>query len=518
MIALPAAPADLLRALQDSVDRTEHAATDACLQALLQHPGLPTHLQAQALAIASHGHYRRNDLTQASRLASEARAAADLAGDATATAHAGLAWARICWALGDLDEALAELKAVHRQSPAEPRLQLHLFNLLGLVHADLGQAEAAETYQRQALDSARRSGCVDLRLIALTNLAGRVLARGEAARTLHPDTAAAAWAELDRLAAEADALACAHDQELTLPHLLVALGASLVLRDRRDEALAVFARQARIAAAWPDRSSLPHAAGWLARLHAAAGDLAAARRAIDDGLAACAALGAKARAAALHEQACAIEEAGAHWREALQHHKRFHALREECAVDLAQRKAAALALRVELERARREALADALTGLGNRRYLDQRLAPWHAQARERGRPLPLALLDIDHFKQINDRHSHLVGDAVLRRLAQLLQAGARDADLCARFGGEEFVLAWPALDLPAARQVAERLRAQVAAEDWGVLASGLRVTVSVGLADLADHASAADGLAAADAALYAAKAAGRDCVRVATSD
>ena len=155
---------------------------------------------------------------------------------------------------------------------------------------------------------------------------------------------------------------------------------------------------------------------------------------------------------------------------------------------------------------------DALTGLANRRAAERAL---HL-ALEGPSPEPLALLfiDIDHFKAINDRFGHAMGDRVLRECAQLMRQGSRSHDVAARWGGEEFLLILVGPDAARAGEIAERLRSAVERFDWGALDAALRVTLSVGLASSAETGSGEpDALfALADARLYAAKAAGRNRV------
>ncbi|MBN8489753.1 MAG: GGDEF domain-containing protein [Burkholderiales bacterium] len=174
-------------------------------------------------------------------------------------------------------------------------------------------------------------------------------------------------------------------------------------------------------------------------------------------------------------------------------------------------------LEVQIERARAAELAmrasqDALTGLGNRRYLDEHLPRLLRQAAQQHTELALVLIDIDHFKTINDRFGHRVGDRVLVELAQRLRQGTRSADLIARIGGEEFLIALPETDLHRATEVCERLREQVEHTDWHAHQSGLTVTVSVGLAMAPPH-DMATLFDQADRALYRAKQAGRNRVR-----
>jgi diguanylate cyclase (GGDEF)-like protein len=151
------------------------------------------------------------------------------------------------------------------------------------------------------------------------------------------------------------------------------------------------------------------------------------------------------------------------------------------------------------------AVFDALTGVLNRRGLEA------AFERVRGREaFALAMLDVDHFKQINDRHLHVVGDAVLRRLGALLQDALRGPDTVARYGGEEFVLLLAERDMAVARAVAERLRLRIEAEPWFDLAADLAVTVSIGLTAAHPDETLAAVLARADMQLYRAKQKGRN--------
>ncbi|KAA2285015.1 sensor domain-containing diguanylate cyclase [Arenimonas fontis] len=167
------------------------------------------------------------------------------------------------------------------------------------------------------------------------------------------------------------------------------------------------------------------------------------------------------------------------------------------------------------------AMTDALTGLANRRRFGDQLAREASRAAEIGKPLALICLDIDHFKSINDRHGHPAGDAVLRRIALLLEEQVRGNDLLARIGGEEFAVLAVDTPLGAAAQLGERLRAAV--EAAGTISIGhasVTVTVSVGVAGFpiraGDVLRAPERLlAAADDALYRAKRNGRNRVEVA---
>jgi diguanylate cyclase (GGDEF)-like protein len=165
-----------------------------------------------------------------------------------------------------------------------------------------------------------------------------------------------------------------------------------------------------------------------------------------------------------------------------------------------------------------EALHDPLTQLFNRRYLDSVVPGLIGSAARRGAPLALALVDLDHFKLVNDRYGHPAGDAVLREIGRVLPMAIRPADIVCRYGGEEFCVVLPDADASGAEKVltsiAARLRDLRVAWNGHVLGG---FTFSAGVSVLGVHGTAfADLLFAADRALYEAKDAGRDCVLVAT--
>jgi diguanylate cyclase (GGDEF)-like protein len=169
-----------------------------------------------------------------------------------------------------------------------------------------------------------------------------------------------------------------------------------------------------------------------------------------------------------------------------------------------------VALLTRINRLQQDALFDAVTNLRNHRYFQGRLREELQRAERTGIPLSLVLFDLDNFKKINDRFGHAVGDRVLRRVSRVLETNARSADVVCRYGGEELAAILPGTDAAGALEVAERLRRAVEqdADDRGP-----SVTTSAGVATSPEHASRSDALiAAADAALYRAKHAGKNCV------
>jgi len=156
---------------------------------------------------------------------------------------------------------------------------------------------------------------------------------------------------------------------------------------------------------------------------------------------------------------------------------------------------------------------DPLTALRNRRAFDTELASRFEHAHRYARPLTLAMIDVDHFKRINDAYGHPAGDAVLRCVADILRKCSRQSDFVSRYGGEEFAILLPETALFESLQFAEKIRAEVATASMG---EGMpeRVTISVGLASTPHtvFASAAELVAAADEALYRAKEKGRNRV------
>jgi len=178
-------------------------------------------------------------------------------------------------------------------------------------------------------------------------------------------------------------------------------------------------------------------------------------------------------------------------------------------------------LREHLEQVRREAMTDALTTLANRKAFDEGLDSACAAAETSGRPLALAVIDIDHFKRFNDTWGHQTGDQVIRYVASVIGRVGEAPRLAARYGGEEFAIVFPATEIEAVAKELDNVRHEIGSralkrrstnEDLGT------VTVSVGVAAFRPGEAAANLLERADAALYASKRGGRDRVTTAPSE
>jgi len=175
-------------------------------------------------------------------------------------------------------------------------------------------------------------------------------------------------------------------------------------------------------------------------------------------------------------------------------------------------------LRATQRKLEEESITDGLTGLKNRRFFDERLAEEFRRAQRYADPVSLIMIDLDHFKQVNDRHGHQMGDLVLREAAAAIRASIRDPDICARYGGEEFAVILPKTHLSGALTVAERIWRELGQRIYQPGGAGatvsLRVTASLGVAFYPSKDITSEELLVrfADEALYQAKRSGRNTI------
>jgi diguanylate cyclase (GGDEF)-like protein len=412
----------------------------------------------------------------------------------------------------------------------------YVLNNLGNIHGRLGEYEEALEHHRRALTVKRELGDRAGEAIAYCNLGTSYDLLGESGCALEYFSRALELArEIGERKCEANALGSIGEvysrrgeHALALEHCRASLEVSRAHRLRFNEADALVR---------------------LGRTLSAAGRADEAREPLEQSLAMVDEVGSREQACDVHRALSDAWEATGDPAAALRHFKAFHEAREKVWSAESNRRIQSILVQAEVERSEREAALlrekneeltaaneekarllaqlqlqagelerltreDVLTGLHNRRHLDHALALEWERARRFGRDLTVAIADLDHFKEVNDRCSHAVGDAVLREVGRILREGTRGVDVVARYGGEEFVLVLVETPEDAARTICERLRAAVEAHDWEAVAPGLGVTVSIGLfGDLAAGSPAAL-LAAADARLYQAKRAGRNRVEV----
>lgn len=503
-------------------------------------------MTVRCLVLQATLHTRAGRYVAAARAVEDARHAADAAGAHSLGALVDLSAARLAMHAGDTTGAVQLLEAAWEVLRGEPpnRARIECQNLLGVILLDLGHLDSATTTMERAVQEAAENGHPVLANWAAVNLASRWLDIGEL-RSRRGDEAGArqAWETgvqaNDALTEQLLALPRAAPRDLTYCRLHRAECLERLGRD--SEALAAFGEVRATARGAVFAHALVGLHRDIARILMRRGDLEGARREIDEGLQRAAALGLKVQEMKLREVASQAAELTGDPERALTHYRRFHALAEEV-IEQARPSGHALSARLdsqltleetEVHRARATALdatnhtlaaladhleevanADPLTGLANRRRLDSDLLVAHQHALAAGEPLCVALLDLDHFKVVNDRFGHPTGDEVLRLVAEHLRRGCRPHDLVARAGGEEFVMVFGGMNLQDTARICERLRAGIEHHPWRLLGDGLGVTVSVGVCDIAGYSDLATGLLRADALLYRAKAEGRNRVAV----
>jgi diguanylate cyclase (GGDEF)-like protein len=243
-------------------------------------------------------------------------------------------------------------------------------------------------------------------------------------------------------------------------------------------------------------------------------------------------LGQREEAAQVHRELANAHKSLEQFAPALHHFERFYELDAQVRSQGAERRAQALTVKVDLERAHfeaelhrvraselsalnerleRQTREDGLTKLSNRRHLEEFMRSAFTAAQEHATALSVLLLDIDHFKAVNDRFSHATGDKVLQAVADLMRQHVNPDELAGRFGGEEFVLVLHA-NPKESYERAEKLRLAIQNHDWASIAAGLEVTLSLGWCAQTNLENHERMLSNADAMLYAAKRAGRNRV------
>lgn len=471
----------------------------------------------------------RDVLDLAAELVREARTDGDRTRVARLRLRQGIAYDQ----LAEFDaatEALAEAAALFEAAGDEPSLA-DAYNSLGVVRSRAGDALAGLTYYTRVRQLRERHGDAAGTLQALNNAAinlknlGRydeALAVGDEALALaarSDDDGArtvvlANRAVLLALLRRPDALATfeaaedgcrRHAFPAYLAETLRRHAEHLLDLDRPAEAAPKLDEAVAVATELGAREPLQAALRLRARARRAAGDPAAALDDLERAYELAAELAEERLRTRLDARQDRLERELAlrtsdEARRRLDELRRAHADLERLHLKLAEQ--------ANLLEARTR--TDHLTGLANRAHLDERLREEVRRTERYGTPLALAMIDLDRFKQINDRFTHVIGDRVLRAVAGVLRDHVRDIDLVARYGGEEFALVLPGGSRDAAVAVAAKLAEALAAHPWSVLHGELDpVTVSIGVAATDEGVAPHELLTVADARLFAAKRGGR---------
>lgn len=430
-----------------------------------------------------------------------------------------------------------------------PELASRALNYVAVVHEELGDTDRAMEIYQQALEAAVRAGQTEMQARILANVGEAFVNAKEYERALGVLAESAVLLEplkehrslygwcllgIARIYVDSgdhgtafeffkQALGAAveGDSLRVMTEIHTAIGALYVETNQIEEALIHLEQALELAKEMGIRREIYRARLELARAHEKRGDFENALKHFKEYD--------RERAAVLEavakeriESLTAEVELGK-----VRHQQEVDQLRN---VELAKANADLTAALEELEKANREleaakerldiqneelerlSVTDSLTGVHNRRYLDQQLESEFSRAVRYGHGLSVAIIDTDDFKKVNDNFSHAIGDQALRTLAWLIQEITRKSDILARFGGDEFVVVFPETTLEEAVVACEKVRAAVETFPWSEIAPGLSVTISVGVASHSRFDSGEDLLKAADQKLYEAKEAGRNRV------
>ncbi len=406
----------------------------------------------------------------------------------------------------------------------------------GMVHEDAGNLPRAIEVNRQALLLARTVEDPDVLFAGFNNLANSLvtLAQGPPEAAAQTGlTAAEAFGEAKELFATALAISVEHGRTSREALALGNLVGVLTSLGRFDEARSLGIRSKQLTHAHGYRSLELTSDINLAQVTRAEGRTAEAVAAMEDLLELPEVAEEPLLLTELHTALHLMHKELGAFEQALRHHERLYAVRMELAAQTAGIQSRMLLGSLEVEEARhraehsrreasraearaaeldRAAHTDALTGLPNRRSLDRELPLLVEQARAGDRELCAAMIDLDHFKRVNDTRGHAMGDRVLVEMAGVLRQATREPDLAVRVGGEEFLLVFADTTPEQAARACERLLESVRRHPWDDVVPGVTCTVSAGISTLAPDESITRWLERADAALYTAKREGRDRV------
>jgi diguanylate cyclase (GGDEF)-like protein len=526
------------------------------------HEPLPVHERVKLLNAMAEQLYER-DAERGARLSREALELARATGDVPGEAQALYCLGRNLYSQADYPgvfETQTSALALFR-SVCDGAGEARCHNLLGITHRQLSEFGRALELYDMALKGFREADDLKWQARVISNIGNVEIELGNHVAALELfdqalelrrqvgdnegagfDLNNAAYGRIQRalqMRQAGDAESCQLEAETALRMLDRALGLARQFGYKRLEAfclqtmgeayqamaqpqiaLAMADTFLRLARDCNDRWIEAYGHACVGELHHQMGENNEALVQLVQALATFEALGARDQVARVLRSLSQVHEAREQIGEALSCIRRAGAIEQALRSQEAESRSRALSARrrleqarLETERYRRLAMEDSLTGLANRRQLDERLQSLLREARKAGAVVTVALADVDHFKGINDRFSHAVGDEVLRCVGEILRAHCRLGDLAGRYGGEEFMLVFRHLEMRAAAEICERVRRSVEDWDWKSIHPHLRVTLSMGLASSASFDDAQGLLDAAEHWLYEAKHHGRNQIQ-----
>jgi diguanylate cyclase (GGDEF)-like protein len=499
--------------------------------------------RAEALALLALG-----DLRAAWPPLSEAQGLSEALDDQPGIARGLNLTGRLLIEVGDYQGAIEafEQSLGHYRQLGDRTREAHLLNNIAVTLADLGRVRDSRPYLEQVIEMGANLNDPEISALALINLSDGAMIEAEALRDAGQDTPAQlelkfalSWlAQLEQQGFPNQSYYWSW--AINSAAILTRLLPGEYEHSNAKRALALIEGVWQEVEQSQDHLMMLDMRMVLAHAQAALGQIEVARDGLVAILSTAAALGNHSRLMMVQRALARLLAKHGRFEEALGHYQQYHRLDRQMQNEATERKIRALELRFELEQVQREAerlrarsqelerqnrqlLAeaktldryaheDALTGLANRRAFDEALETWFGRAKLTGRSFAVALVDVDHFKVVNDTYGHVMGDEVLRQIAAILRVGVRGSDLVSRYGGEEFAIL---LQAPGQRvvEITQRLRQSIEQFDWRSLHPAVRVTVSIGWSDeLLAVADAQRLFQVADERLYQAKNAGRNRV------
>jgi diguanylate cyclase len=514
----------LLRSAQNHLDRSEPAVAKALV--LSVHSNEDPAVRIRALSLLARCHQMLDEYAEGMAVASEALTLCQQQEDGSGEAVIRAIVARMLVAAGDTDSALVEVVTALEVAEANGDVTAlgKVFASAATVYYYLEQFGDCLKFCERAAEIARMLGDEPTNCVMLDTMACANIALASAARSENDESDAMTFsATAQRHSRSAMAIARRVGHRRYEGTAMANLAESLAFCGRVDEAL-------HLLDSWqPDTErdspyTITHLLDTRGTICVASGRN---EEAVEHFTAALMAAKGKTPAMVVCEHLADVYERIGDAPAALRYFKKYFSLYKQVSSEAARLSGSIAVVRLETtqakaaaehERIRSAALAnsnrellqqsieDPLTGLKNRRHMDHLL---HAGVAG----YAVALIDVDHFKRVNDTYSHMVGDEVLRQLAKLLQAMCRADDVAVRFGGEEFAVLLSRQDEKTALATAERLRSRIEAYGWSVIEPDLAVTVSIGVALGSEADTPIDVLTLADERLYAAKNAGRNRAR-----